>query len=40
VELIYLFFVDFAFGGFDDIDAPASDFGGEAGILTVFADGE
>ena len=40
LELIYLFFVDFTFGRFDDIDAPAGEFGGEAGIMAVFADGE
>lgn len=40
LELIYLLIVDFTFGGFGDINAPAGDFGGEAGILTVFADGE
>ena len=40
LELIWTIFEDFAFGGFDNIDTPATKFGGKAGVLTIFADGE
>src|SRR5579875_333342 len=38
--LIQKFFKDFALGGFRDIDTPPGQFGGEASVLPIFADGE
>src|SRR5579884_527127 len=38
--LFLKFVIDFAFSRFGDIDAPAGQFGGQASVLSIFADGE
>src|SRR5947209_6237493 len=40
LELIWTIFEDFAFSRFNHIDTPTTEFGSEAGVLTVFPDGE
>src|SRR5450759_326822 len=40
LELIWTIFEDFAFSRFNHINTPATEFGSEAGILTIFPDGE